>query len=102
MMPTVLNVNEAKANFSGVLAEVERNMLTITITRYGRPIARVVPIERKARSLSPIPGLAGKIKINCDLFADGSEDWEACKWRQSCSFDGRGHVQGYGTSADTP
>ena len=23
-------------------------------------------------------------------------------WRQSCSFDGRGHVQGYGTSADTP
>ena len=101
-MPTVLNVNEAKANFSGVLAEVERNMLTITITRYGRPVARVVPIERKARSLSPIPGLAGKIKINCDLFADGSEDWEACKWRQSCSFDGRGHVQGYGTSADTP
>ena len=94
-MPTVLNVNEAKANFSGVLAEVERNMLTITITRYGRPVARVVPIERKARSLSPIPGLAGKIKINCDLFADGSEDWEACKWRQSCSFDGRGHVQGY-------
>jgi prevent-host-death family protein len=78
MMPTVLNVNEAKANFSGVLAEVERNMLTITITRYGRPVARVVPIERKARSLSPIPGLAGKIKINCDLFADGSGDWEAC------------------------
>ena len=101
-MPTVLNVNEAKANFSGMLAEVERNMLTITITRYGRPVARVVPIERKARSRSPIPGLAGKIKINCDLFADGSEDWEACKWRQSCSFDGRGHVQGYGTSADTP
>ena len=101
-MPTVLNVNEAKANFSGMLAEVERNNLTITITRYGRPVARVVPIERKARSLSPIPGLAGKIKINCDLFADGSEDWEACKWRQSCSFDGRGHVQGYGTSADTP
>ena len=56
MMPTVLNVNEAKANFSSVLAEV----------------------ERKARSLSPIPGLAGKIKINCDLFADGSGDWEAC------------------------
>ena len=61
-----------------MLAEVERNMLTITITRYGRPVARVVPIERKARSLSPIPGLAGKIKINCDLFADGSGDWEAC------------------------
>lgn len=77
-MPTIMNVNEAKTNFSGVLAEVERNMLTITITRYGRPIARVVPIERKARSFAPIPGVAGKIKINCDLFADGSNDWEAC------------------------
>ena len=62
-MPTVLNVNEDKTNFSSVLAEVERNMLIITITRYGRPVARVVPIERKARSLSPIPGLAGKIKM---------------------------------------
>lgn len=62
-MPTVLNVNEDKTNFSSVLAEVERNMLTITITRYGRPVARVVPIERKARSLSPIPGLAWKIKM---------------------------------------
>jgi len=77
-MPTIMNVNEAKTNFSGVLAEVERNMLTITITRYGRPVARVVPIERKARSFAPIPGVAGKIKINCDLFADGSGDWEAC------------------------
>ena len=34
-MPTVLNVSEAKANFSGVLAEVDRNMLTITITPDG-------------------------------------------------------------------
>ena len=62
-MPTVLNVSEDKTNFSSVLAEVERNMLIITITRYGRPVAQVVPIERKARSLSPIPGLAGKIKM---------------------------------------
>ena len=62
-MPTVLNVNEDKTNFSSVLAEVERNMLTVTITSYGRPVARVVPIERKARSLSPIPGLAWKIKM---------------------------------------
>ena len=46
-----------------MLAEVERNMLIITITRYGRPVAQVVPIERKARSLSPIPGLAWKIKM---------------------------------------
>ena len=69
----------AKAYRLGGRAEVERNMLTITITRYGRPIARVVPIERKERSFAPIPGVAGKIKINCDLFADGSSK-KALTW----------------------
>ena len=26
----------------------------------------------------PIPGIAGKIKVNCDLFEDSSDEWEAC------------------------
>ena len=77
-MPATLSVHEAKANFSGVLAAVERNAATLTIMRYGRPIARIVPIKRRVRSLSPMPSVAGKIKVKCDLFADGSEDWEAC------------------------
>ena len=78
-MPTTLSVHEAKANFSGVLAAVERNATTLTIMRYGRPIARIVPIKRRrARSLSPMPSVAGKIKVNCDLFEDGFGDWEVC------------------------
>lgn len=43
-MPTMLNVHEAKANFSGVLAEVENKLTVITIMRYGRPVAKIVPI----------------------------------------------------------
>ena len=54
-MPTVMNVNEAKANFSGMLAEVESGLVSFTIMRYGRPIARVIPIER-TRKIRPIPG----------------------------------------------
>ena len=46
-MPTILNVHEAKANFSGVLAEVENNLTIITIMRYGRPVAKIVPITPK-------------------------------------------------------
>lgn len=34
-MPTVLNVNEAKTNFSNVLATVENDLVTVTIMRYG-------------------------------------------------------------------
>ena len=32
-MPTLMNVNEAKANFSSVLANVENNLATVMIVR---------------------------------------------------------------------
>ena len=52
-MPTTLNVNEAKTHFSSVVSEVEKNLVAF-------------------------PGLAGKVNVKCDLFADSSCDWEAC------------------------
>ena len=75
-MPTVLNVHEAKARFSGVLSEVENNLSIITIMRYGRPVAKIVPVAPK-RNLSPLPGFAGKVKMRGDWFGDGSADWES-------------------------
>ena len=77
-MPLTMNVNEAKTHFSSLVSEVEKNMVAFTIMRYGRPVARLVPLESPRRSFKPIPGLAGKIKVKCDLFEDSSSDWEAC------------------------
>lgn len=77
-MPLTMNVNEAKTHFSSLVSEVEKNMVAFTIMRYGRPVARLVPLESPRRSFKPIPGLAGKIKMKCDLFDDSSSDWEAC------------------------
>ena len=77
-MPSTMNVNEAKTHFSSLVSEVEKNMVAFTIMRYGRPVARLVPLESPRRSFKPIPGLAGKIKVKCDLFDDSSSDWEAC------------------------
>ena len=77
-MPLTLNVNEAKTHFSSLVSEVVKNMVSFTIMRYGRPVARLVPLESPRRSFKPIPGLAGKIKVKCDLFDDSSSDWEAC------------------------
>lgn len=74
-MPTSLNVNEAKANFSSLLAEVESRMVSFTILKYGRPIARVMPIE-PVRKIRPLPGYGTKIAIKTDLFADDSDLWE--------------------------
>ena len=74
-MPTSLNINEAKANFSGMLAEVESQLTSFTIMKYGRPIARVVPIE-PVRKIRPLPGYGSKIAVKTDLFADDSALWE--------------------------
>ena len=74
-MPTMLNVHEAKANFSGVLAEVENSLAVITIMRYGRPIAKIVPITPR-RNMAPLPGFAGKVKMRGDWFGDDSSEWE--------------------------
>ena len=59
-MQTTMSVNEAKANFSGMLSEVESGLVSFTIMRYGRPIARIVPIEQ-TRKIRPISGYGQKI-----------------------------------------
>ena len=74
-MTTMMNVHEAKANFSGLLSDVENNLATITIMRYGHPIAQIVPCPPR-RKLRKDP-LLSKIKIKCNLFEDESSDWEA-------------------------
>ena len=45
-----IGVHEAKTQLSRLLAEVERGE-TITLTRHGRPIARVVPVRGRQRSV---------------------------------------------------
>lgn len=74
-MPTMMSVNEAKANFSGMLAEVESSLVSFMIMRYGRPIARVVPIKR-TRKIRPLAGYGTNIAIKGDLFSDDSSLWE--------------------------
>ncbi len=74
-MPTTLSVNEAKTNFSGLLSEVESRLASFTILKYGRPIARVVPVEH-VRTIKPLPNYGTKISVNGDLFADDSDLWE--------------------------
>lgn len=74
-MPMTMSINEAKANFSGMLSEVESQLASFTILKYGRPIARVVPIER-VRRIRPLPGYGQEIAIKGDIFADDSALWE--------------------------
>ena len=74
-MPTVMSVNEAKSNFSGLLSFVHDDRTIVTIMRYGHPIAQIVPCPKK-RTLRK-DQLISKVKIKWNLYEDESSDWEA-------------------------
>lgn len=48
-MTKLVNVHEAKTTLSQLLADVEQGA-EVVIARRGRPVARLVPIERRARA----------------------------------------------------
>ena len=77
-MQTMFNIHEAKADFSNILANVENQMMTVMIMRYGKPIAKLSPIA-KHRNVAPMNKSAGKVKIVGSLFDDTSADWEALR-----------------------
>lgn len=74
VMTTMLNVNEAKTKFSNILANVENNLVTITIMRYGHPIAQIVPIKRQNRTKTD--PLLSRISYLGNLCENEADDWE--------------------------
>ena len=74
-MPTTMNLNEAKAHLSGVVSHVSTSRVPVTILRYGKAVARIVPIADE-RSLEPDPRLVGVSVADEDLFDDCSTMFE--------------------------
>jgi prevent-host-death family protein len=75
-MKTV-NVHEAKTNFSGLLATIEKSGESIVICRNGKPVADLIPHKRVKRRTDVHPEL-NKIEIKYDPTEPLSEDeWPA-------------------------
>ena len=74
-MPMTMNLNEAKAHLSGVVSHVSTSRVPVTILRYGKAVARIVPIADE-RSLEPDPRLVGVSIADADLFDDCSTMFE--------------------------
>ena len=74
-MPTVISVEEAKTQFSGLVDLVDLNKSSITVLRSGRPVVRIMPI-RPRRNLEPDAMLMGASISDEDLFDDCSSDFE--------------------------
>lgn len=60
-MTEVLGVFDAKARFSELVDRAERGEETV-VTRHGKPVARVAPLERSHRSPEEIAALMEKAR----------------------------------------
>jgi prevent-host-death family protein len=67
-----VNVSEAKTQLSKLLERVEAGE-EIVIARHGKPVARLVPEQRKRARKRRLGGLEGKIEIIGDWY-DADEE----------------------------
>ncbi len=72
-------ISKFKATCLAVLERVRRTGRPILVTRFGKPVAEIVPPPPPARSSDWLGALRGTGTIHGDLVAPASEesDWEA-------------------------
>lgn len=72
-------ISEFKAKCLGMLEQVRKTRIPIRVTRFGEPVAEIVPPTPKARSKSWLGSMAGSAEIVGDIVGPtGSfDDWEA-------------------------
>jgi prevent-host-death family protein len=74
-------ISEFKAKCLGMIEEVRKTRQPIRVTRFGKPVAEIVPPKPEERPKSWLGCMAGTAEILGDIVGPtGSlEDWEA--WR---------------------
>ncbi len=74
-------ISKFKATCLAVLERVRRTKQPIRVTRFGKPIAEIVPPTEPMRRKRPIGTLGGTISIHGDIVGPiGDEsDWEAAQ-----------------------
>jgi prevent-host-death family protein len=67
--------SEFKAHCLQLMDQVEQTRAEIVVTKHGRPVARLVPIDEAAAE--PFGFLAGTVQASDDLVAPIEDSWEA-------------------------
>jgi prevent-host-death family protein len=66
---------EFKARCLGIMDDVQRTHRAVTITKRGKPVAKLVPVDD---IVEPIFGsLRGHVKITGDIVEPTGEQWDA-------------------------
>jgi prevent-host-death family protein len=74
-------ISEFKATCLAVLERVRRTKKPVLVTRFGRPVAEVVPPSAPPRPKSWVGSMAGTGKILGDIVSPvaSRSDWEAAR-----------------------
>jgi prevent-host-death family protein len=74
-------ISEFKAKCLGILEQVRKTRKPIRVTRFGEPVAEVIPPSASRRSGRQLGSMAGTAKILGDIVGPtGSwHDWEASR-----------------------
>jgi prevent-host-death family protein len=56
-----------KANCLAVMDEVQKKRVTVVITKRGKPVAKLVPIDSRGKKDEIFGYMAGKVKITGDV-----------------------------------
>jgi prevent-host-death family protein len=74
-------ISKFKATCLAVLESVRKTGKTVLVTRFGEPVAEVVPPHKSRKPKHWVGSLAGTGQINGDIVSPASEedDWEALR-----------------------
>ncbi|MGH9703719.1 MAG: type II toxin-antitoxin system Phd/YefM family antitoxin [Candidatus Acidiferrales bacterium] len=74
-------ISKFKAQCLGILERVRRTRCAIRITKFGKPVAEVVPPSEPVVKQRVLGGMRGHIKILGDIVAPASDerDWDVLK-----------------------
>lgn len=74
-------ISEFKAKCLALLDEVQKTKKPIRVTRFGKPVAEVVPPSAEARTDNWLGSMKDKIEIVGDIISPASDpdDWEVLR-----------------------
>ncbi len=75
-MSKILSASDLKASCAKVIEQVSKKRATFLVTKHGRPVARIVPLEQGERR--SVHGFArGTVTVHGDIVSPVEVEWEA-------------------------
>ena len=75
--PIEVSASDLKNAWHDYLDQVDQGHQEVVVTRYGRPVARLIPYEAPGAGGRIFGRLAGSVTVHGDIVAPLGESWEA-------------------------